>query len=133
MTTSFAISSHRLTAWFVFASFLLCGAAGAQRPDVNYDESKVGKYTLPDPLVLQSGEPVRDATIGRGLRSQDSYVRNIGTIEAATSFGWQWSDAARKALSDNAHVVRHADCTAQRTCRFRPPLRGIIVNALERE
>src|SRR5207247_1706171 len=51
-----------LTAWFVFASFLLCGAAGAQRPDVNYDESKVGKYTLPDPLVLQSAEPVRDAT-----------------------------------------------------------------------
>ena len=27
----------------------------------NYDESKVPPYTLPDPLVLQSGEPVRDA------------------------------------------------------------------------
>jgi (4-O-methyl)-D-glucuronate---lignin esterase len=27
----------------------------------NYDESKVGSYTLPDPLRLQSGEPVRDA------------------------------------------------------------------------
>jgi hypothetical protein len=25
----------------------------------NYDEAKVGSYTLPDPLVLQSGEPVR--------------------------------------------------------------------------
>lgn len=28
---------------------------------VNYDESKVGTYTLPDPLVLENGKPVRDA------------------------------------------------------------------------
>jgi hypothetical protein len=27
----------------------------------NYDETKVGDYTLPDPLVLQNGERVRDA------------------------------------------------------------------------
>ncbi|MSU49825.1 MAG: acetylxylan esterase [Opitutus sp.] len=27
----------------------------------NYDEAKVGHYTLPDPLVLQNGRPVRDA------------------------------------------------------------------------
>src|SRR5260370_33883247 len=28
---------------------------------VNYDEAKVGTYALPDPLVLASGKPVRDA------------------------------------------------------------------------
>src|SRR5262247_4064730 len=28
---------------------------------VNYDESRVGGYTLPDPLVLANGKPVRDA------------------------------------------------------------------------
>ncbi len=28
---------------------------------VNYDESRVGTYTLPDPLVLADGKPVRDA------------------------------------------------------------------------
>jgi len=27
----------------------------------NYDETKVGTYTLPDPLVLRDGQPVRDA------------------------------------------------------------------------
>jgi hypothetical protein len=27
----------------------------------NYDESKVGAYTLPDPFVLRDGQPVRDA------------------------------------------------------------------------
>jgi len=29
--------------------------------NANYDEKKVGSYILPDPLVLQNGEPVRDA------------------------------------------------------------------------
>lgn len=28
---------------------------------VNYDEAKVGTYILPDALVLQNGQPVRDA------------------------------------------------------------------------
>jgi len=28
---------------------------------VNYDEARVGTYTLPDPLTLENGKPVRDA------------------------------------------------------------------------
>jgi hypothetical protein len=42
-------------------------AANGQKPVVNYDESKVAPYTLPDPLVLSNGTPVRDA---RGWREQ---------------------------------------------------------------
>lgn len=34
----------------------------------NYDESKVPKYTLPDPLVLSSGQRVTDAATWRGQR-----------------------------------------------------------------
>ena len=34
----------------------------------NYDESKVRPYTLPDPLVLQNGKPVRDADTWRRQR-----------------------------------------------------------------
>ena len=33
------------------------------QPGVNYDESKVPSYTLPDPLVLSDGTPVADARV----------------------------------------------------------------------
>jgi hypothetical protein len=39
----------------------MTATADAQRPETNYDESKVPVYKLPDPLVLSSGEPVADA------------------------------------------------------------------------
>ena len=35
---------------------------------VNYDESKVGTYTLPDPLVTSKGVRVRDALTWRRIR-----------------------------------------------------------------
>lgn len=42
-------------------SLLLAASAHAQRPDVNYEESKVPDYTLPDPLLLGDGQRVTDA------------------------------------------------------------------------
>lgn len=45
----------------LLATCLFALTANAQQSDVNYDESKVGNYTLPDPLALQNGQPVRDS------------------------------------------------------------------------
>lgn len=46
----------------------------------NYDEAKVGTYTLPDPLVLQNGQPVRDAATWFNVRRPELielYAREI--------------------------------------------------------
>jgi hypothetical protein len=43
------------------AAAILLASALAQPPKANYDEAKVPAYTLPDPLTMRSGEPVRDA------------------------------------------------------------------------
>lgn len=37
-------------------------------PGANYDEAKVGTYTLPDPLILENGRPVRTAKGWMALR-----------------------------------------------------------------
>ncbi len=50
---------------------LLCAAALAQAPKFrayNYDESKVGAYSLPDPLQLASGKHVTSAKIWKTQR-----------------------------------------------------------------
>src|SRR5687768_8775358 len=52
----------------------------------NYDEAKVGTYTLPDPLRLQSGEVVRDAATWTNRRRPEVlklYQNEIyGTVPA---------------------------------------------------
>src|SRR5713226_4293950 len=44
---------------FLLAAGLVCTLAGAQTQSTNYDEAKVGAYTLPDPLIFNNGKPVR--------------------------------------------------------------------------
>jgi hypothetical protein len=60
---------------FLFAGVLEAQVADA--PDgvntgipVNYTESKVGSYTLPDPLQMANGDPVRSPKCGskKGVR-----------------------------------------------------------------
>jgi hypothetical protein len=79
--------------WLI--AILFCAVANAQ-PNappsevagipVNYDESKVGTYTLPDPLVLADGHLVRDARTWTEKRrpeivrlfEEDQYGRSPG-------------------------------------------------------
>ena len=41
------------------SGLLLCLNAAAQMPPANYDEARVGSYTLPAPLIFNDGKPVR--------------------------------------------------------------------------
>ncbi len=50
------------------ASPALVRALSKRRPDINYDEEKVSKYTLPDPLVMLDGTKVKDAEAWRAKR-----------------------------------------------------------------
>jgi len=53
----------RLLVYLVAAASL-----AAQSSQANYDESKVPRYSLPDPLLLKEGEPVKDAATWTGRR-----------------------------------------------------------------
>src|SRR5262249_23334129 len=50
-----------LLATISIAAAVLGVAIIRQRPATNYDESKVGAYTLPNPLTFNDGKPVRSA------------------------------------------------------------------------
>ncbi|HWE35424.1 MAG TPA: acetylxylan esterase [Isosphaeraceae bacterium] len=62
--------TSRIGTAFILVASLGGGAVHAQRPAIpaNYDESKVGNHPLPDPLVSQKGERVRDAETWWKLR-----------------------------------------------------------------
>lgn len=48
---------------------VLIACAPAQSPqEANYDEARAGTFTLPDPLMLNNGKPVRDAKTWRTQR-----------------------------------------------------------------
>ena len=57
---------------------------------VNYDEAKVGTYTLPDPLVLADGKPVRDAKTWIGKTP----ARNCAAVRGERV--WTQSRASRR-------------------------------------
>jgi hypothetical protein len=89
---------------------LLMGGATpnfAQQIPVNYDESKVGSYTLPDPLVLEDGSRVRDTTTWY-RQSRPELLRlfeeNIyGKSPAqARDVNWNVFDVEKKALAGKA-------------------------------
>ena len=52
-----------MTIALILAALIFASVGYAQGPpDTNYDEAKVGNYTLPDPLLFNDGTPVRSAS-----------------------------------------------------------------------
>lgn len=68
-----------LTAVMFVAAGVVC-VAGQEPPDTNYDESKVPKYELPDPLVGFDGRPVTSPKMWRETRRPEilrAFATNI--------------------------------------------------------
>ena len=68
-----------------FFLFALLSAPAWPQADVNYDEAKVPKYTLPDPLVMSNGERVTNARMWAKRRAEilklfetNVYGRTVG-------------------------------------------------------
>jgi hypothetical protein len=57
----------------------LAVALAAQTIPVNYDEAKVGSYTLPDPLVTADGKRITDAQAWmKTRRPERDFTRKSG-------------------------------------------------------
>jgi hypothetical protein len=66
-----------MLARFLFGAAALVGTIGAAE---NYDEQAVPPYSLPDPLVMSSGEPVRDRADWEKRRRPElieAFARNV--------------------------------------------------------
>ncbi|HEY1108915.1 MAG TPA: hypothetical protein VGE76_09790, partial [Opitutaceae bacterium] len=83
-------------------------SAASSQASYNYDEAKVGTYTLPDPLVLNSGRRVTDAATWQKQRrpelleifSREVYGRTPGGRPA--SMHWAVTSEDRNALGGKA-------------------------------
>ncbi len=85
----------------------------------NYDESKVKPYTLPDPLVLSNGEPVRDAATWLNERRPEilrAYETEIyGRIPARTpKVTWKVTGSDPNAREGTAAMKRLAGTIGDR-------------------
>jgi len=74
--------------------------------EANYDEAKVGSYTLPDPLVMQSGKRLTDKSQWRQRRSEilslfETHV--YGRIpKTTTRIAWEVTSTNKEALGGAA-------------------------------
>lgn len=81
----------------------------------NYDEAKVGTFTLPDPLVMADGTPVRDAEAWRSRRRPELigiYQREIYGRVPANAPKVTWAVASTAAARDGAATLKEVVGTA---------------------
>lgn len=92
--------------WLLALGGLLLVAFAPQRPEPNYDESKVPAYQLPDPLRFPDGRPVDTADSwwqrrrGQVLRAFETQV--YGRAPAAPRTAYQVQSVDRRALEGRA-------------------------------
>ena len=90
----------------VSAMLLACGVASAQAPQANYDESKVGSYTLPDPLLFNNGKPVRSAKDWQRRRAEilELFAENVygHSPQAPKNLSYEMFDVDQHALGGKA-------------------------------
>jgi len=83
-------------------------ALAADPAGINYDENKVRPYTLPDPLVLNAGKPVRDAATWRAQRRPELLELFAREVYGRTPAGrpekmhWAVTSVDRAALGGKA-------------------------------
>jgi hypothetical protein len=94
------------TASIVFQLLALIAFAvvfsGAVARAVNYDESKVGTFTLPDPLIMQSGLPVLDTNDWVRLRRPEILKLYQGYIYGN---GTRWRNMIDKVSDVDGHAL----------------------------
>ena len=96
-------------------ALLLGSLTAQQRPGVNYDESKVPKYSLPDPLVMVNGERVTSAEAWHKRRRLELlrlfethvYGRSPGRPKA---MAFALTSLDRKALGGKASSCPRSGC-----------------------
>ncbi len=108
---------QRLTVWAgipamaVTLSFVLFAQAPQlppNYPNAQYDESKVPKYTLPDPLVLANGQKVEDATTWTEKRRPEilklfeTYVYGRTMVGRPGQMTWEVLEEDRHAMNNKA-------------------------------
>ncbi|MBL8293324.1 MAG: acetylxylan esterase [Bryobacterales bacterium] len=85
---------------------LLAATVWAQAPGANYDEAKVGNFTLPDPLRMQSGQMVKDAATWRTKRRPEIlrlFEETVyGRTPAARKIEYEMVNQAKDALGGKA-------------------------------
>lgn len=78
----------------------------AQPPQANYDESKVGSYTLPDPLTFNNGKPVRTTKDWQRRRAEilELFAENVygRTPAAPKDLKYEMFDVDQQALGGKA-------------------------------